>query len=120
MLDLDRRIGLGDAVDCRAPQAARFEHVGFVDAGHVLAARRGYLERDLGDALYLVDGIHLGIVGFLTERAVAVAAFAEVYAARELADYHDVHAFFCERLVERTGGYQFRMKHRGTEVGEKP
>lgn len=81
--------GLGDNL---APQAARGENVGLVQAPHGggRVPRKGEVTRQAGDALDLGTGVGLGVHG--VTGAVILGALAKVDAAGQLADDGEVGA----------------------------
>ena len=86
---------LGDHV---LPELEGLQHVGLVDARHLLAALARGLERDVRDALDLGARVAHGVERFLGAlegsigRLAPPARLAEVDVAGELADDQDVQA----------------------------
>ena len=112
--------GRVDAGDHLVPQYARLHHVALFGRGDLVAAGRGQLEGDAGDALDLV-----GVVDLRVDAALLAVAevgdglgFAEVDAARQFTDDQDVEPFH-HLALERGGIGQRRIADGRTQVGEE-
>ena len=107
-----------------APHAGSLEHVGLVDARHLLAALARSLERLAGDALDLVlavlervvGALSLGAVGAGTFLVVEALALAEVQTARQFTHDHEVDARDDLGLQRGSAGEGVEDLH-GAQVG---
>ena len=104
-----------NAIDHRAPQSRGLEHVRLVDGGQLAAPRARELRRDTHHALDLDDAVaaHVERLGG------GALLLAEIDAAGELANHHDVDAPQQLRL-DRRGVEHRRVGHDGAKIGEQP
>ena len=107
-----------------APHAARFKHVGLVNARHLVATLACSLKRLASDALdfvlailkRVVSALTLGAVGAGTLFVVETLALAEVQAARKLTHDHKVDAIDDLGLERGRTGQRIENLH-GAQVG---
>ena len=101
-----------------APQAAGLQHVGLVHAGHLFPAQPGHFKGAAADALDLHFGVshQVGTLHPPVRRVVAIA-LAEVDAAGQLPDHHQVDALFGGLLFQRAGVRQRGTQGGGTQIG---
>ncbi len=119
MLDRDVRILGLHLVDDRAPQAARRQDVGLVDAGQLLTPSPGQLERQLDDTPDLGLGVEKRVHNLTPGRRLALLRRPpEVETAGQFANDHHVHAFE-ERLAHRRARPQHRLDRHRPKVGVK-
>ena len=117
-----------DAMDRLPPEPGGFQDIGLVDADDLLAALAGRLKRDAGDPLDLHHAVAFGIIGLRAVLAIAAAPLAEVDAAGQLPDHHQVkavgddigpqRAITCQGRVEFCGA-QIRIKAQGRPQTEQ-
>lgn len=119
----ERHVGvfLGDFDHRLAPEHGIGEHVGFVHAGDVLAAKLGGFERDVGDADDLALFVNHGVDDLNVAIGECGAAFwlAEIHAAGKFADAEHVKTAFDEVGADRGRGGQGRVADARTEIGEE-
>ena len=115
-------------MDRLPPEPGGFQDIGLVDADDLLAALAGRLKRDAGDPLDLHHAVAFGIIGLRAVLAIAAAPLAEVDAAGQLPDHHQVkavgddigpqRAITCQGRVEFCGA-QIRIKAQGRPQTEQ-
>lgn len=116
------RIVLDDFVHDFAPEHARGEHVGLVDAGDLLVAEHGGIESEAGNAFDFVAAVLHGVKAdfFLGARnAFAALRLAKVNVTRQFADGEDVEAIANDVSAERACTSEFLVDAGRAEVAEK-
>ena len=119
MVQGDLGVVLGNLFHHSSPQAGGVQHVGLVHAGDLLVALHGHVEGHLGNAADLTLGVHLHVVGCGTHIGLLGAALAEVDAAGELTDHHDVQAAGEDLSLQGRGVGQLLEDDGGTDVGKQ-
>ena len=101
------------------PEAGGVQHVGLIDGGDLFAALAGGFKSNLQNAADLQLAVSLGVIGLGAVFAIPVATLAEVDAAGQLSDHHQVKALFCGAFPQGTGGPQSLIQPGGAQVGVK-
>ena len=109
---------LRQAVHDGAPQAAGLQHVGLVHAGHLPTAQAGQLKGAAADALDLQLGVGHPVGGLLSPvLGLITFPLAEVDAAGELPDHHQVDPFFGCLLFQGAGVRHGWAQDGGAQIG---
>jgi len=117
VLQRDVRIFLSHFQDGLTPQAGAFQHIRLVDAEQLFAAAACQFKRGAGDPFDFKDAVALRVVGFRTVCAFPAPVVAEIHAAGQFADKHNVDALGGDRRMQRAGAGQGRMQDSRTQVG---
>ena len=115
-----RELLVVDALHLLAPENAAFHHVGLVHRAHPPRAFLRQFEGDAGDAANFVGGVDLGVdpAAAAVGQGFDPARLAEVNAAGELADDHDVEAL--DHVELQAGGVGEGVEHhRRAQIGEQ-
>ena len=115
----DLRVVLGNLFHHASPQAGGVQNVGLVHAGDLLVPLHGHVKSHLGNAADLTLGVHLHVVGGGTHVGLLGAALAEVDAAGELTDHHDVQTAGEDLGLQGRGIGQLLEDDGGTDVGKE-
>ena len=99
------------------PETGGVQYIGFINGGEFFAPLPGGLEGDLGDAADLQLAVGLGVIGLGAVFALTVAALAEVDAACELPDHHQVKALFGGAFPQGALRAQGLVQPGGAKVG---
>ena len=116
----DVRVLLADLDHHLAPQLGAFQHIGFVDGAQLAVALLCGLEGDMTDAADFRLVVDQRVEAFALALVIGAAAawLAEVDAAGQFADDHDVQPGHDFRL-QRRGRHQLRVEDGGAQVGEQ-
>ena len=101
------------------PQTGAFQNVCLVDADDVLVPLPGGFESHACDTLYFHFAVALGVICFFAVLALASAPFAEVDAAGQFTNHHDVEALCHDVFPQGAVAFQSRIQLCRTEVGEQ-
>ena len=104
-----------------APEHAVFQHVGLVNAHHVLAAELCALKAHVRDALDLTGavnhGVHRALLAVL--KGLGVFRLAKIHAAGQLAHDQQINAVALPLSLERAGVRQLGGEFHRAEIGEE-